>query len=161
MRHSLNLKLVASIILLAMTCGPTAPLRTVAQGPPTNVDDTFTVDGICAFPVLVELKGKSKTIDLPGGRAIFTSPRLTATLTNLDRPANHETFGVTGAFHQTVLQNGDVESVVTGRNLLIGFDPEGFVISIGRFRFVLDANGNIVEPLSGRGQLIDICAVLE
>jgi hypothetical protein len=56
MRHSLNLKLVASIILLAMTCGPTAPVSTVAQGPPTNVDDTFTVDGICAFPVLVELK---------------------------------------------------------------------------------------------------------
>lgn len=162
MKHSLNLKLGAFIVLLALACGAALSVSALAQGQPSDVDESFTIEGICAFPVLVELRGKSNTIELPGGRIIFTSPRLTATLTNLDHPANHETLGITGAFHQTVLPNGDVELVLTGRNLLIGLDPEaGFVISIGRFSFVVDADGNIVQPLSGRGQLVDICALLE
>ena len=37
---------------------------------------------------------------------------------------------VTGSFHQTVLENGDVKMMFTGRNLR--FDPgAGFVLAIG------------------------------
>jgi hypothetical protein len=66
---------------------------------------------------------------------------------------------VLGSFHETVLENGDVETVVTGRNLL--FDPEsGFVLAIRRFSFVFDEEGTLVQPLSGIGQLIDVCELL-
>jgi hypothetical protein len=150
--------IVISIILVVSVAAPIA----LAQGPPTDFDDSFTIDGICAFPVLVELSGKAKTIGLPDGRAILTSPGVTATLTNLDNPTKQESLGITGAFHLTFPENGDVEFVVTGRNLLVGFDPEAaFVVAIGRFSFVLDAEGNLIQPVSGKGQLIDVCTLLE
>jgi hypothetical protein len=109
--------------------------------------------------VRFDVTGKMKTIELPAGRTIFIFPGLTAALTNVDQPEHQVTLGVTGTFHQTVLENGDVETVVTGRNLL--FDPEaGFVLAIGRFSFVVDEQGNLVQPLSGTGQLIDVCELL-
>ena len=47
-----------------------------------------------------------------------------------------------------------------GRNLLS--DPvAGTVIAIGNFSFVVDAEGNLVQPLEGEGPLIDVCALLE
>jgi hypothetical protein len=105
------------------------------------------------------LSGKEQVPDLPGDRFIFTSPGLTATLTNLET-GNQETLSITGAFHQTTLENGDVQTVATGRNLL--GDPEaGFVLAIGDFSFVFDKKGKLVQPLSGEGQLIDICELLE
>ena len=66
---------------------------------------------------------------------------------------------VPSSFHETVLENGDVETVVTGRNLL--FDPEaGFVLAIGRFSFVFGEEGTLMQPLSGTGQPIDVCEFL-
>ena len=136
------------------------PIATAAAQRPTEVDQTFTVgEGeLCAFPIHFALSGKAKTIELPAERTIFTSPGVSATLTNLDND-NQETFGITGAFHETILANGDVETVVTGRNLL--FDPfAGLVLAIGRFSFVFDAEGNLIQPLQGTGRLIDLCALL-
>ena len=98
--------------------------------------------------------GKAKTLQLPGGRFIFTSPGLTATLTNVES-GEQETVVITGAFHQTTLENGDVVTEATGRNLL--GDPEaGFVIAVGNFSYVFDAEDNLVQPLQGEGQLIDV-----
>ena len=63
---------------------------------------------------------------------------------------------------QTVLANGDVELVFTGRNLVIGFDPiAGFVITVGRFGLAFDEDFNVTQPLSGNGQLIDVCRLLD
>jgi hypothetical protein len=96
---------------------------------------------------------------LPGGRFIFTSPGLTATLTNLENEKQMR-LNITGAFHQTTLENGDVVTVATGRNFL--GDPEaGFVLAKGRFSFVFDAEGNLVQPLAGKGKLTDVCALLD
>lgn len=132
------------------------------QDPPADFADSFQIDGICAFPVLVELSGKAKTIELTGGKTIFTSPGLVATFTNLDDRTKQEVLGITGAFHQTVLANGDTELVVTGRNLLIGFDPDVlFAVTIGNFRFVLDEEFNLVEPLTGKGSVIDVCGLID
>jgi hypothetical protein len=133
-----------------------------AQGRPTEVDETpFTVPQ-CGFPVVVQLSGKGKTIDLPGGRRIITSPGLHVTLTN---PANgnHETFNITGALHQRTLEHGDVETVATGRGIL--FDPmvpglRGLILVIGRFTYVVDPENNLVQPLHSTGQLLDVCALL-
>ena len=48
---------------------------------------------------------------------------------------------------------------VTGRNLL--GDPEaGFVIAIGNFSYVFNEKGKLVQPLTGEGQLIDVCGFL-
>lgn len=139
------------------------PITTVVaqQIPPEDFTDSFPIEGMCEFPVLVELNGKAKTIELPSGSLLFTSPHLTATFTNLDNPSHRETLGITGAIRQTVLANGDVELVFTGRNLVIDFDPiAGFVITIGRFSVSFDDDFNVTQPLSGNGQVIDVCGLL-
>ena len=52
-----------------------------------------------------------------------------------------------------------MQTVYTGRNLI--FDPEvGFVLAIGRFSDVVDEEGNLMQSLSGKGQLIDVCELL-
>ena len=130
-----------------------------AQARPTEVDETPFVVPFCGFPVRVVLSGKGKTIELGGGRTILTAPGLTATLTNVDN-GNQETLGITGAFHQKVLENGDAVVVFTGRNALFEPTVPGLRLAIGRFSVVLDAGGNVVEPLQGSGRLVDVCALL-
>jgi hypothetical protein len=155
--HQFIRPLVATVFALVVA----APNAVVAApNPPTPVDETpFIFSAGCDFPVLIQLSGKGKAITLSGGRTIFTSPGLNASITNEDNPAHQVTLNITGAFHQTVRANGDVETVVTGRNLL--FDPEaGFVLARGTFSFVFDAQGNLIQPLSGQGQLTDVCALL-
>jgi hypothetical protein len=135
-----------------------------AQEPPFPVSQDFVLEpgavfGNCDFPIRFQLSGKGQTLALPGGRFIFTSPDLNVTLTNLES-GTQETFNITGALHQSTLENGDVVTVSTGRSIL--GDPEaGFVIAIGNFSFAFDKKGNLIQPLSGEGQLIDVCEALE
>ena len=50
-------------------------------------------------------------------------------------------------------------TVMTGRNFAI--DPEaGTTVVIGRFSFVFDAEGNLIQPQTGTGQRIDVCELL-
>ena len=124
---------------------------TISFGPPTP--------GTCSFQVDIFFQGKAGQINLPGGRIILTSTALRATLTNHSNPSSSVTLNTTGAFHQSFPSNGDVVTVVTGRNILV--DPiAGFVLAIGTFSFVFDANGNLVQPLIWTGQLVDICKLL-
>ena len=90
---------------------------------------------------------------------ILTSPSLDVTVTNLDKPENQATFNITGSVHQSTLENGSVETVMTGRNFAI--DPvAGTTVVIGRYSFVFDANGNLIQPQTGKGQRIDVCELL-
>jgi hypothetical protein len=162
MKQHRKLSLAAAVIFTALACWPAATTVDARQGRPDDVADSFPVEGICAFPVLVELRGKAKAIALPGGSTLFTSPGLTATLTNLDDPSKQETLGITGAIRETALENGDVELVFTGRNLIIDFDPvAGFVITAGQFSVAFDAGFNVTRPLSGNGRVINVCTLLE
>jgi hypothetical protein len=139
-----------------------APAATMAQGRPVEVDPTpFEIPAgvFCDFAFRVEPDGKAKAIELPGERMIFLSPGLTWTLTNLEN-LNQETFRIPGAFHVDTLENGDVETVVTGRNIL-GDPVAGLVLAMGRFSFVFDATGNLIQPLQGTGRLLDICELLD
>jgi hypothetical protein len=161
--------LALSVILALTMAAPTVLAQ--EEGPPNggapeDVSDTFTVNpgdipGTCSFPMLFELSGKGKTITLPDGTLIITSPGLDVTVTNLDNPENQATFNITGSFHQTTNPETSQETtVVTGRNFL--FDPvAGTVIAIGNFSFVFNADGTLAQPLEGDGQLIDVCALLE
>lgn len=164
---ALPLLLVGIFTACGDTPAPTGPVGvaapvevTVSKNPrqPAPVEETFVLDWLCNFPVHFQLSGKMKQIDLPGGRTIFTHPGLSVVLTNLDNEKSVR-LSITGAFHQTVNQNGDVVTVMTGRNL--GWDPEaGFFLASGRFSYVIDAEGNLVQPLEGKGRLIDACELL-
>ncbi len=155
--------LMVGILLALVVAAPMVSAQSQG-GKPQDVDeepidlDSGAVFGNCDFPVRLEYSGKAKTLQLPGERFILTSPKLTATLTNLDT-GEQERVVITGAFHQTTLDNGDVVTKATGRNLL--GDPEaGFVVAVGNFSYVFDENGNLVQPLTGEGQLIDVCELL-
>ena len=156
---------LALSIILALTMAAPTVLAQENGGAPEDVSVTIPPDviaqfpGACSFPMQFELSGKGKTIELPDGRRIITSPGLHVTITNLDN-GEQATFNITGTFHETTnLETGEVTTRVTGRNLLL--DPEaGTVIAIGNFSFVFDAEGNLVQPLEGKGRLIDVCALL-
>ena len=155
---------VGVLVLLAL--GSAFGTSAVAvPNPPQDVDPTpfvipaGAVFGECAFDVELSLTGKAKTIDLPGDAFIFTSPGVQVTLTNLDN-LNQVTLNVTGAFHQTTKANGDVVTVATGRNLL-GDPVAGFVLAIGKFSYVFDAGGTLIQPLAGKGTLTEVCGLID
>jgi hypothetical protein len=160
--------LALSVILALVVAAPTVLAQSDNGTAPVDVSGTFTVEpgdpnfpGTCDFPLQLDVSGKGKVITLPDGRRILTSPGLHVTATNLDTPENQATFNITGAFHETTNpENGEVTTKVTGRNLL--FDPEaGIVLTIGNFSFVFDAEGNLIQSFEGKGQVIDVCALLE
>ena len=153
-----TLSSVLAVLALGLTFGRPS---VAAQNRPQDVNETISLPAgeVCAFGVELVLIGKTKTIELRGDRSIITSPGLDATLTNLDNPSKRVTLNITGVFHETTKGDGSLVAVVTGRNLL--FDPDaGFVLAIGRFSFVFDASGNLIQPLRGKGQLIDVCALI-
>jgi len=143
--------------------------RLLAQnngGPPGDVNQTFLINpggpfGSCAFPISISIQGKGKVINLPGGRFIVISPKLNATITNLADPSKQlQNINVTGASHVTTQPDSSQIFLITGRNLNV--DPvAGVVLSIGRFSFAVDADGNPIQLLSGKGQVIDLCALIE
>jgi len=156
------------ITLVLVVLASLAPGRLAAQNgtPPEDVNLTLVVDpgapfGSCTFPISISALGKAKTIQLPGGNLIITSPDLNATVTNLANPTKTVSLNITGSIHQTIEPDGTVLSVVTGRNLLT--DPiAGVVLAIGNFSFAFDAAGNLTQPLTMQGgSLIDLCALLE
>ena len=132
-------------------------------GAPADASGTIVVNpgdypGSCGFPFSLDFSGKGKTIQLPDGSLILTSPGLDVTVTNLQ---NNEqaTFNITGSIHQSTSENGDVVTVMTGRNFAI--DPvAGTTVVIGKYSYVFDANGNLIQPQAGHGQRIDVCALL-
>lgn len=143
----------ALAVLISLTIGQlsVAAEDSPQQGPPADASTVITIDpgGACTFGVELSLTGKGKTINLPGDRVVITSPGLFATVTNLADPTKQVTLNITGVFHQTTEQDGNVVTVVTGRNLLL--DPEaGFVLAIGNFSFVFDVGGNLIQPLKER-----------
>jgi hypothetical protein len=153
--------LVISVIVALSMATPIALVG--AQGPPEDVEYTVKLSDfgplLCAFDVLFEVSGKAGVIALPGGGFILTSPALRATLTNLTS-GESVTLSITGAFHNTTLENGNVQTVYTGRNIL-GDPLEGLVLLIGEFTGVADRDtGRLVQPLEGNGQQIDLCALL-
>jgi hypothetical protein len=159
-RHKLRSAQFA--LVLAVFTSLTIPRLSAAQNPPEDASGVFPLEAplACPFDVELSLIGKSKTIDLPGGGFIVTSPGLFVTVTNLDDPTRRVTLNITGASHRTMDQDGNVVTVYTGRNL--NLDPEaGFVLVVGHFSIVSDAAGNLLQPLGGQGQLLDVCEMIQ
>jgi hypothetical protein len=133
---------------------------TASAAPPEPINSpTQTFRGVCDFPVLAELSGKLKTIELPGGRTLLTAPGLRVTLTNLEEPANQVTYVVTGTYLTRELSDGNLFVVARGRNIIFGPDIGAF-LTIGRFTFVgFNDEGNTIAltPPTGKGRVIDVC----
>ncbi len=156
----------ASLIVLAAATIFSGYISAQNGGPPQPVSSSMDVYpgaplGSCSFPINISTEGKGKTIMLPKGNMIFTSPGLDATVTNLTNPAKQVTLNITGSFHVSPTPDGGQLFVVTGRNLLT--DPfAGVVLATGNFSFAFDANGNLTQPLTKQGGTItDICALLQ
>jgi hypothetical protein len=158
--------LALSVILALTMAAPTVLARSDNGTAPTDASQTVIVEpgaegGSCDFPLRLDLSGKGKTITLPDGSHIFTSPGLHVTATN-QTTGEQATFSITGAFHQSTNEAGEVTYKVTGRNLLS--DPDaGYVLLSGNFSFVYDAEGNLIqsfEDTDGNGQVIDVCELL-
>jgi hypothetical protein len=155
--------MVVSVILALVVAAPMAFAESQG-GAPKDASGTIVVNpgdypGTCGFAYSLEFSGKGKMIELPSGGIILTSPGLDVTITNLEEPENQATFNITGSVHQSTLENGNVETVMTGRNFAI--DPVvGTTVVIGRYTFVFDAEGNLVQHQMGTGQRIDVCELL-
>jgi hypothetical protein len=156
--------LVTSLVLVIWTGIGTGGLAAQNNnGPPTDQSFTITLEAgqACAFPVSIVGNGKMNTLTLPGDRTIMTSPGLNATITNLaDTSRQLQNVNITGASHIATEPDGSTVYAFTGRNL--NLDPvAGFVLAIGRFSIVFNAAGDLIQPLKGNGQLIDVCALIE
>jgi hypothetical protein len=154
--------MIVGILLALVVAAPMVSAQSNG-GAPGDASGTIVVNpgdypGSCEFPFSLDLSGKGKTIERPDGGLILTSPSLDVTITNLNN-GEQASFNITGSVHQSTLENGNVETVMTGRNFAI--DPvAGTVVAIGRFSFVFDAEGNLIQSQMGNGQRIDVCELL-
>ncbi|MFN7932283.1 MAG: hypothetical protein U0R19_03100 [Bryobacteraceae bacterium] len=134
--------------------------------PPQNVTVSWDIYpgaefGSCTFPINLSAEGKSKTIVIPGGKLILTSPGLVAVVTNLNDPSKKTTITITGSFHVSPTADGGQYFTGTGRNFLT--DPlAGVVVAIGNVSWAVDATGKLTQPLKLQGgHLINICELLK
>ncbi|CAA9450286.1 MAG: hypothetical protein AVDCRST_MAG01-01-4492 [uncultured Rubrobacteraceae bacterium] len=156
---------VVGILVALVLAAPTASARSENGAAPEDFSVTYFPEfvaqfpGHCEFPMQIEISGKTKTLEQGNGGVIISAPGQNAIITNV---ANGEqaTFNITGSSHKSTLDNGNIETVMTGRNLLL--DPvAGTVVTSGRFTFVNDPTDTTnVVPLSGNGQRIDVCELL-
>ena len=157
---------VMGILLALVVAAPMVSAESKNGVAPEEFSVTYSADviaqypGHCSFPMEVTISGKGKTIEQGNGGTITTAPGQVVTITNTDND-EEVTFNVTGSLHDSTLENGNVQTVMTGRNFAL--DPEaGTFISIGRFTFVNDPTDTTnVIPVSGEGRMIDVCALLE
>jgi hypothetical protein len=174
MRRFLLLPSGALLSVLVFGCAdqPTTPSAPQASGSIAAasasaggrpIDVTFSNElpagEFCAFAVLLEGSEKDKTIELPGDRTLSIFAGANYTLTNLSN-GNQVSFAFPGSILVTPLENGGVELVFRGPNLLGGLGEPFLVRALGTFSIVFDSQGNLVQPLQGSGQLIDLCALL-
>jgi len=125
---------------------------------PTPIEGEFVLDGICEFPLLLQISGRAGEIELPDGRVLFTAPGQSLTATNLDEPSKSVTLAISGTFTETAHADGSATVVAHGPSGL--FDPAlGFVVIRGNFSWTVDSEGN-AGPATGIGDVIDVCAAI-
>ena len=159
------LLLVVGMLSALVVAAPMVLAQSDNGGAPEEISGTIspevvaTYPGACDFPMEVTVSGKTKTVEQGNGDTISIFPNYSVTATNL---ANGEqaTFNVTGSNHLSTLENGNVQTVMTGRNFAL--DPvAGTFVSMGHFTFVNDpTNTTNLVPVSGTGRTIDVCALL-
>jgi hypothetical protein len=133
--------------------------KAASAEPPEPIDfPPEELVGFCDFPVLFEVSGKTKVIELPNGDVLFKNPGVRVTLTNLDEPTNKVTYVSTGTTRLRELEGGDLRLITTGRSVLFN-ESIGILVTIGRFTTIIDEDGDFSYP-TGKGRIIDACARL-
>lgn len=155
MKRSLLFTALAAGIIVSAGSATVAPA--VASGPPTRVDETPFVLDNCGFDVVAQLTGKTKTIELPDGGLIISSPGQKVTLSAHGKTVNYV---ITGTSHVQFLADR-IEVKQTGRNVLLLPAPDGLFLTVGNVNFALNLDGSEQRRFSGSGQVTDVCAVLE
>jgi hypothetical protein len=134
MKHRIALSLVVGAIVAALGVG--AATAAPPQQSVFSIDDTFTVDGICDFPIVEQGQGKgriiqfvdrngnvTREIDLtPGFRVSFSANGIT--LTTVSTSVGHGIFN----------SDGTATLMVTGLSGHIAIPGQGTIaLSAGRF----------------------------
>lgn len=143
--------LALAVALVATKAASAEPPEPVTF-PPLELGEEY-----CGFPVLYEVSGKTKVVNLPSGDTLFKNPGGRVALTNLDT-GEQATYVATGTIRLTESENGELLLVTTGRTVLSD-ENIGILVPIGRFTLVIDEDGHFSQP-TGKGRLIDACARL-
>jgi len=127
MKHRIALPLVVGAIVAALGAGAATaapPQRTVF-----NIDETFTVDGICSFPIVEHAQGKGRItefVDRNGNvtRELDTTPGL-----KISFSANGITLSTTSSSHGHWTFNADDTATlaVTGLSGHISIPGQGTI----------------------------------
>jgi hypothetical protein len=155
MRTSFAISALVPLLLAGIACA--------GGSPPTDAGFSFDIPAGagCDFPVNWTVTGNSSVITLPGDRLIITAPKQKVVVTNLAVPSNTITFVVTSALHVSTDSNGDTIVVATGRSLLGDPVANVMVFTIGTFSWRFDPITSALLDLSGNGQLVDVCAMID
>ena len=142
--------IVALLVLVPKAASAASP-------EPVNFPPETLGPEYCGFPVLYEVSGKTKVIELPNGDTLFKNPGSRVTLTNLET-GKQVTYVATGTIRLTESENGELLLITTGRTVLSD-ENIGILVPIGRFTLFIDEEGHFPQPM-GNGRLIDACAQL-
>ena len=168
--------LAVSVVLVLVVAAPTAFART--QSPPYPIDETPLIlpakgdpDAYeylsCEFPVSLVRSGIEKDVQLPSVTGSFTIIQAghESTLTNLDT-GKQVTLKDTGTLVMGAVKGEPslIRETLTGTNL-VGSEETGFALITGHFTQIETGNEDgtgwiIIQPLSGEGQITDVCALL-
>jgi hypothetical protein len=130
--------------------------------PPEPVDPTPVVGTFCDFETSIVVSGKQKAIEKGDGVVILTAPAEHATVTNT-ATGESVTVNITGSFRDQVQENGDIQSVLRGRNLIFGPGIDGILLTIGRATATFTAPteqepfGTVSLTSGPQGRLINLC----
>jgi hypothetical protein len=130
--------------------------------PPEPTDPTPIVGNFCDFETSIVVSGKEKVIEKGDGLSYYISPGQRATVTNTET-GESVTVNITGSFRDQVQENGDIQSVLRGRNLIFGPGIEGILLTIGRATatFTLpteqEPDGTATITSGPQGRLVNLC----
>ena len=130
--------------------------------PPEPVDPTPIVGTFCDFETSIVVSGKQKVIEKGDGLFLLIGPGQKATVTNTET-GESVTVNIAGSFRDEVQENGDVQSVLRGRNLIFGGGIEGLLLTIGRATATFtmpteqEPEGTATITSGPQGRLVNLC----
>ena len=130
--------------------------------PPVPTDLTAIVGTFCDFETSIVVSGKEKVIEKGDGLSYYISPGQRATVTNTET-GESVTVTITGSFRDQVQPNGDIRSVLRGRNLVFGPGVEGILLTIGRATATFtmptaqEPEGTVTITSGPQGRVVNLC----
>jgi hypothetical protein len=133
MRHGIAIALVVGAIAAVLSAG--AATAAPPQRTTFTIDDTFTVDGICAFPIVEHAQGKAAIVEFVDRNGNVTRELDTTPGLKLSFSANGITLATASPSHGhwTFNADGTATLAVTGLSGHISVPGQGTIaLSAGR-----------------------------